>query len=77
MAYAVQFPERQGEVAVVLRGKEGTGKGVSANQFGRLLGPHFLHVVPRQTPDRAFQRPSASVLDLFADEAFFAGDSSS
>ena len=35
MAYVVQFPERQGEVAVVLRGKEGTGKGVVAKHFGK------------------------------------------
>src|SRR5262249_41256180 len=45
MAYAVQQPGRPGEVAVVWRGKEGTGKGVAAKQFGRLFGTHFRHVV--------------------------------
>jgi hypothetical protein len=45
MSYAVQHPDRQGEVAVVMCGKEGTGKGAAAKQFGQLLGPHFLHIV--------------------------------
>src|SRR5262249_55758325 len=34
MARAVQEPGTAGEVAVVLRGKEGTGKGVFAKEFG-------------------------------------------
>jgi hypothetical protein len=41
MAYSVQHPDRPGEVAVVMRGKEGVGKGVAAREFGRLLGSHF------------------------------------
>jgi hypothetical protein len=45
MAYAVQEPGKAGEVAVVLRGKEGTGKGIAAKEFGRLFGSHFRHVV--------------------------------
>jgi Primase C terminal 2 (PriCT-2)/RepB DNA-primase from phage plasmid len=44
MANAVQNPGQQGEVAVVMRGPEGAGKGVFARQFGRLFGAHFRHV---------------------------------
>jgi len=44
MAYAVQQAGRQGQVAVVLRGKEGVGKGVFAKEFGRLFGSHFKHI---------------------------------
>ena len=43
MALAVQKPGQQGEVAVVLRGGRGTGKGVLAREFGALFGTHFLH----------------------------------
>jgi hypothetical protein len=76
MAYAVQYPGRQGEVAVVLRGKEGTGKGVLAKQFGRLFGAHFRHVVHAQHLVGHFNAHLQQCSLLFADEAFFAGDRS-
>jgi hypothetical protein len=37
MASAVQNPGKPGEVAVVLRGREGTGKGIFAKEFGLSL----------------------------------------
>src|SRR5262245_48780211 len=43
MARGVQYPERHGEIAVVLRGQEGTGKGIFAKTYGGLFGPHFWH----------------------------------
>ena len=76
MAYAVQHPHRQGEVAVVLRGKEGTGKGVVAKQFGRLLGSHFRHIVHAKHLTGHFNAHLQHCSVLFADEAFFAGDRS-
>jgi hypothetical protein len=76
MAYAVQHPDRQGEVAVVMRGKEGTGKGVAAKQFGRLLGSHFRHIVHAKHLTGHFNAHLQQYSVLFADEAFFAGDRS-
>ena len=73
-AYAVQHPDRQGEVAVVMRGKEGTGKGVAAKQFGRLFGAHFRHVVHAKHLTGHFNAHLQQCSALFADEAFFAGD---
>jgi hypothetical protein len=76
MAYAVQHPDRQGEVAVVMRGKEGTGKGVAAKQFGQLLGSHFRHIVHAKHLTGHFNAHLQQCSVLFADEAFFAGDRS-
>jgi hypothetical protein len=76
MAYAAQHPERQGEVAVVLRGKEGVGKGVFAKEFGRLFGSHFKHIVNAKHLVGHFNAHLQHCSVLFADEAFFAGDRS-
>jgi hypothetical protein len=76
MAYAVQHPERQGEVAVVLRVKEGVGKGVFAKEFGRLFGSHFRHIVNAKHLVGHFNAHLQHCSVLFADEAFFAGDRS-
>jgi Family of unknown function (DUF5906) len=76
MARAVQDPGTQGEVAVVLRGKEGTGKGIAIGQFGKLFGAHFLQVSQPRHLVGNFNGPLQSVSVLFADEAFFAGDRS-
>jgi Family of unknown function (DUF5906) len=76
MAFTVQHPDRQGEVALVLRGKEGTGKGMAAKQFGRLLGAHFRHIVHAKHLTGHFNAHLQHCSVLFADEAFFAGDRS-
>ena len=76
MAYAVQHPERPGEVAVVMRGNEGTGKGITAKQFGRLLGSHFRHITQAGHLTGHFNAHLQHCSVLFADEAFFAGDRS-
>jgi hypothetical protein len=74
MARAVQSPELQGEVAVVMRGREGTGKGVAISQFGKLFGQHYLHISQPDHLTGHFNAHLQSVSVLFADEAFFAGD---
>jgi hypothetical protein len=76
MAYAVQHPGRQGEVAVVMRGKEGVGKGVAAKGFGLLFGSHFRHVVHAQHLTGHFNAHLQQCSVLYADESFFAGDRS-
>jgi len=74
MADAVQHPDRAGEVAVVLRGAEGVGKGILAKQFGRLFGAHFRHVAQAKHLVGHFNAHLQQCSVLFADEAFFAGD---
>ena len=76
MARAVQHPELAGEVAVVLRGKEGVGKGVFAKEFGRLFGSHFRHIVHAKHLTGHFNSHLQQCSVLYADESFFAGDRS-
>jgi hypothetical protein len=76
MSYAVQHPGRQGEVAVVMRGKEGVGKGVLAKEFGRLFGSHYRHISQAGHLTGHFNAHLQQCSVLFADEAFFAGDRS-
>jgi len=74
MAKCVQEPAQPGHVAVVLRGEQGTGKGVLAKTFGALFGVHFLHVSNANHVVGNFNRHLQDCVFLFGDEAFFAGD---
>lgn len=74
MARAVQKPDRPGEVAVVLRGKQGTGKGLFAKAFGSLWGRHFLQVSDPKHLVGSFNAHLRDCVVLFGDEAFYAGD---
>lgn len=74
MALSVQRPAQPGQVAIVLRGRQGTGKGMFANMFGALWGKHFLAI---RDSNHLFGQFNAHLQDcvvLFADEAFWAGD---
>lgn len=75
MARAVQKPACAGEVAVVLRGKRGTGKGVLAKHFGKLFGAHFVAVADSKHLTGNFNAHLRDAVVVFADEAFYAGDS--
>src|SRR3954453_24041971 len=44
IAYALKHPGKQGEVAIVLKGKEGTGKGTLAKIIMHLLGQHAMAI---------------------------------
>jgi Mesyanzhinovviridae DNA primase len=74
MADGVQHPDKAGEVAIVMRGAEGVGKGVAAKQFGCLFGAHFRHVTQAKHLVGHFNAHLQQCSVLFADEAFFAGD---
>jgi hypothetical protein len=74
MATCVQKPAQPGHTAIVLRGRQGTGKGVFANIFGALLGRHFLPVRDSKHLVGSFNAHLRDVVVLFADEAFYAGD---
>lgn len=74
MARAVQSPGEPGQVAIVLRGGRGAGKGTVAQIFGALWGRHFLHISSAKHLVGQFNAHLRDCVFLFADEAFFAGD---
>ena len=74
LAFAVQRPDTLPEVALVMRGKEGTGKGVFARGFGALFGQHFLHLARKRNLVGNFNSHLRDAIVVFADEAFLADD---
>lgn len=74
MARAVQQPDSPGEVAIVLRGRMGTGKSFAVKQFGSLWGRHFLQVSDSKHLVGSFNAHLRDCVVLFGDEAFYAGD---
>lgn len=74
LARGVQELDSPGQVAVVFRGKRGTGKGTLANAYGKLFGQHFLPVSQARHITGNFNSHLRDCLLLFADEAFWAGD---
>lgn len=74
MARCVQHPELQAEVAVLLRGKKGTGKGAFARIMLALFKNHGLHISNSRHLVGHFNKHLADALFLFLDEAYWAGD---
>lgn len=74
MARTVQQPDGPGEVAIVLRGRQGTGKSIFIKFFGGLWGRHFLQVSDPKHLVGSFNQHLKDCVVLFGDEAFFAGD---
>ena len=75
MARLVQDPggERPG-TSIVLRGKQGTGKGCFVSQFGEIFGSHFLHITNPSHLTNRFNNHLKDALLVFVDEALWAGD---
>jgi hypothetical protein len=73
-ARLVQFPAEQGEVAIVMRGTEGCGKGTFARALLQLLGQHGLAISNPKHLTGAFNGHLRDCVYLFGDECFFAGD---
>lgn len=74
MARTVQFPAQTGEVAIVLMGEKGTGKGQFANHFGNLFGRHYVTLSNPHHLTGNFNAHLRDCLVLLADEAMPAGD---
>ena len=73
-AHMVQKPDEKIGTALVLRGKQGTGKTIIGKVIRSLLGSHYTAVAdPRYITGR-FNSHLASCLLLHADEGFWAGD---
>jgi len=74
MADVVHHPDKQGEIALVLRGKEGCGKGILGHAMKRLLGQHGIAISNAKHLVGHFNAHLRDTVLLFADEAFYAGD---
>ena len=74
IARCVQHPELRAEVAVVLRGLRGVGKGALATMLLKLFGNHGLAISNSRHLVGNFNSHLVDVLLLFLDEAFWAGD---
>lgn len=69
MAHAVQCPWDLIGTAIILRGKQGTGKGIFANGFGSLFGPHYTHISQPGHLTGRFNSHMKHCVCLFCDEA--------
>lgn len=74
LAYCVQYPERQAEVAVVLRGGKGVGKSTLGRLMVLIFGSHGIQITHSAHLMGRFNGHLRAILLVFADEAFFAGD---
>jgi len=73
-ARCVQFPDQQAEVAIVLRGERGVGKGTFLSTLCKLFRPHSYHTANSRILTNDFNGQLLNVLFLFLDEAFWAGE---
>jgi hypothetical protein len=73
-AHMVQKPEEKAGVALVLRGKEGTGKGFLARWLSQLCPQHYVAVSQATHITGRFNAHLQQALLVFVDEAFWAGD---
>ena len=74
LADSVQNPAKPGGTAIVMRGKQGTGKSFFAKAIGKLWGQHFFQINQSKHLTGSFNAHLRDCVMLFADEAFFAGD---
>lgn len=74
LANMVQNPDRQGEVAFVISGGKGVGKGTFGHYVGKFFGQHFLHVTNQKHLTGNFNNHLRDAVFVVLDEAFFAGD---
>lgn len=76
LAWGVQNPGKKPEVAVVLCGGQGTGKGAVASVLERIYGGMTVRVATKAHLTGHFNALLADRLFVIADEAAFAGDPS-
>lgn len=73
MAHAIQKPGERPETAIVLRGKQGVGKGVAVDLFGSLFGAHYLTLYSHSQVSGRFNSHLKNVLLLHLNEALWGG----
>ncbi len=73
MARLLQYPWLMGETIVVMKGIEGSGKGILANALLRIVGRHGMPIQDEELLTGRFNGHLCDMIYLFVDEAFFAG----
>jgi hypothetical protein len=74
LGFIVQRPGTRPEVALVLRGGQGTGKGTIFRIMLAIFGPHGLHITQPKHLTGNFNSHLRTTRFLFVDEGFWAGD---
>lgn len=74
MARAVQKPDEIGYTAIVVRGRQRTGKTFFGQWFGKLFGTHMWHIADADLLVGRFNAHLRDSVLIVADEAFYAGD---
>lgn len=77
LALTLQRPGEPSEVAVVLKGERGAGKGMFIRTFGSLFGRHYVQISKPEQIVGKFNATCSGRVVVFADEAFYAGDKKS
>ena len=62
------------KVAVVLQGRQGSGKGMMVSRFGEIFGRHFLHIQDSGVLTNNFNIHMMDKLLVYVNEAVFAGN---
>ncbi len=73
LAHLIQKPWIIG-TALVLRGKQGTGKGTVVTAIGKLLGPHYAPLASLDQILGRFNSHLKNAILIFADEAIWGGN---
>jgi len=76
-ARAVQHPELPAEVALVMKGGRGTGKGTLGRWLLKIFGMHGIQISQSRHFTGNFNAHLRDCLLLFCDEAYYSGDKSS
>jgi hypothetical protein len=74
MAFLFQFPETRPEVAVILKGKKGAGKGILFTELVNLCGTHGVTIANCEAFTGSFNEIFDKTIFLFADEVSWPGD---
>ena len=74
LAHSIQKPWEKVRTCLVLRGDEGVGKNMLVEQYGALLGPHFLSVSNPRYILSNFNAHLMNTLCVVLDEAVWAGN---
>ncbi len=74
LARCVQRPDEPGEVALVMQGGMGVGKGILGSALARLFGPHGAEIRSREHLTGRFNYHLRDKCVLFADEAVWSGN---
>lgn len=76
MAHLIQRPGELPEVAIVMRGLQGTGKGTFTTTLGKLVGQHYVEFAQMNQVVGRFNGHMKDALLVYANEAVWPGDKS-